>query len=90
VREEEVFEILLALHDGPCGGEFTAKRKTFKVLQASYHWPALHQDASRYTTRCDHCQRIGKPTHKIPLQPQVNLEPFEKWGMDFIGPIDPP
>lgn len=24
------------------------------------------------------------------LQPQVTLEPFKKWGMDFIGPIYPP
>ena len=26
----------------------------------------------------------------MPLQPHVALEPFDKWGMDFIGPIDPP
>ena len=26
----------------------------------------------------------------MPLQPQVALEPFNKWGVDFIGPIDPP
>lgn len=26
----------------------------------------------------------------IPLQPQVALEPFEKWCMDFIGSSDPP
>ena len=25
---------------------------------------------------------------EIPLQTQVALEPFDKWGMDFIGPID--
>jgi len=27
VREEEAFDILLAYHDGPCGGHFAAKRK---------------------------------------------------------------
>jgi len=42
VREEEVFDILLAYHDGPCGGHFAAKRTTFKVLQADYYWPTIH------------------------------------------------
>lgn len=37
VREEEVFGILLAYHDGPCGGHFAAKRTTFKVLQVGYY-----------------------------------------------------
>ena len=30
------------------------------------------------------------PRDEMLLQPQVTLEPFDKWGMDFIGPIDSP
>ena len=32
----------------------------------------------------------GKPTpgDEMPLQPQVTFKPFDKWGMDFIWPIE--
>ncbi len=35
---------------------------------------------------------MGKPNPNDEMlsQYQVTLEPFNKWGMDFIGPIDPP
>ena len=26
---------------------------------------------------------------KMPLQPLVMIEPFEKWALDFVGPISP-
>ena len=64
VREEEVFDILLTCHNGPCGGHFAAKRTTFKILQVGYYWPTLHQDVRRYISQCDRCQRMGKPTQE--------------------------
>ena len=91
VREEEVFDILLTCHDGPCGGHFATKRTKFKVLQAGYYWPTLHQDVKNYISQCDWCQRMGKhtPRDEMHLQHQVTFKPFDKWGMDFIRPIDP-
>ena len=34
---------------------------------------------------------MGRPmsSDHIPLQPQVMIEPFEKWALDFVGPISP-
>jgi transposase InsO family protein len=42
--------------------------------------------------KCDPCQRIGKPTSSkaMPLNPILAQVPFEKWGIDFVGPIKPP
>ena len=86
-----MYDILQACHDGPCGEHFSDKRTTYKVLHQGYYWPTLFKDAEKYVQGCDSCQRMGRPTasNEMPLQAQVQIEPFEKWGLEFVGTISP-
>lgn len=92
IREDEIIDVLTSCHDQPCGGHFAAKRTAHKILSLGHYWPSIFKDMKKYVRICDSCQCMGQPTisNEIPLQPQVHLEPFEKWALDFIGPMNPP
>jgi hypothetical protein len=57
-----------------------------------YYWPSLFKDAKKCVRACDSCQRMGQPNHgdEMPLNPRILLEPFERWALDFVGPINLP
>lgn len=84
-----MYDVLRASHNEPCGGQFADKRTSYKVLCTGYYWPILLKDAKKFVLSCDTCQRIGRPvsSNEMPLQPQIAIEPFEKWALDFVGPI---
>ena len=56
-----------------------------------YYWPFIFQDARKYVRGFGSCQWMGQlsSVDEMPLQAQIALEPFEKWGINFIGPIHP-
>eukprot|EP00253_Pinus_taeda_P033683 PITA_33683 len=91
IREDEIFDILKACHEGPCRGHFAEKRTSHKVLQIGYYWPTIFKDVKKFTQACDSCQRAGRPgpADEMPLRPQLVIEPFERWALDFVGPINP-
>jgi hypothetical protein len=92
IREDEVHDILHDFHDEQFGGHYASKMTTYNILQDGYYWPTLHRDSQQYASHCDEFQRMGKPTrsNEMSLHPQLSLYPFDKCGMNFIGPIDPP
>eukprot|EP00253_Pinus_taeda_P025855 PITA_25855 len=92
VRQDEIFDILRACHDQPCGGHFADRRTSHKVLHTGYYWPTIFKDAKKFVKACDSCQRAGHPSHsnEMPLKPQLVIKPFERWALDFVGPINPP
>ncbi len=83
--------ILKACHDSVCGGHFLGRLIAQKAFRTRYFWPTMFVNAKSHTKRCDVCQRYARnDLHlDLPLNSSLPLVPFEKWGIDYIGPIHP-
>ena len=89
VPEDEMHNILHHCHTLPCGGHFGGQRTAAKVLQSGFYWPTLFKDAHQFVSACDKCQRMGNISKKDdpPMHPILEVELFDLWGIDFMGPF---
>ena len=89
VLEDEMTSILNHCHTLPCGGHFGGQRTAAKVLQSGFYWPTLFKDAHQFVSTCDKCQRMGNISRKDepPMHPILEVELFDLWGIDFMGPF---
>ena len=86
---EEAQSILCHNHSSPYGGHHNGDRTTTKMLQAGFFWPSIFKDAHDYVCHCDKCQRTWgiSRMNKMPLQNIMEVEIFDYWGIDFVGPL---
>ncbi|MCO5576746.1 hypothetical protein L7F22_030565 [Adiantum nelumboides] len=78
----------MSCHDGVCGGHFSQEITSKKILQAGFVWPSLHQDVQQWCRACKACQQArDRKLSYGPRFPIFAYGPFEKWGIDAIGPL---
>ncbi|MCO5596612.1 hypothetical protein L7F22_050679 [Adiantum nelumboides] len=84
----EIPKILKGLHEEACGGHFFHELTLKKVLLAGYVWPSMHADVQHWCRSCHNCQVNGnKRLLYGPRQAIIANGPFEKWGIDAMGPL---
>lgn len=89
VDEKEVEQLIIEFHKGDCGGHHFWKSTTYKILRVGYYWPSLFSDVftKEHVLNANYLSK--KNLKSLPLQPVVITGPFQQWGLDFIGEINP-
>ena len=84
-------EVMQQFHSSICGWHHYWKTTAHKILRARYYWPTLFSNVFSFVKSCDKCQRfVGRKQLKsLPLKPVHTNGPFQQWGLDFIGEINP-
>ncbi|XP_050225511.1 uncharacterized protein LOC126674989 [Mercurialis annua] len=89
VALKEMMPILEACHTSDYAGHYGVARTAAKVLESGFFWPTLFRDAKDFVSHCDRCQRVGNISKRdeMPLTSVQEVEIFDVWGIDFMGPF---
>ncbi|PKU59564.1 hypothetical protein MA16_Dca028568 [Dendrobium catenatum] len=89
---DESQKVLSEVHEGLCGAHQSGPKMKIKIKRMGYYWPRMILDCIDHAKKCHQCQVHGDIMHRPPnpLHPTVASWPFESWGTDIIGPIEPP
>ncbi|XP_022007340.1 uncharacterized protein LOC110906528 [Helianthus annuus] len=86
---EQASYIIREIHYGICGIHAGPKMIVTKVKNAGYYWPGMHESAVKELQQCDECQRHAPISlrAKNEMIPVTATWPFQKWGVDIVGPF---
>src|SRR5436190_23640475 len=87
LKENEIDTVIFTMHNHPTGGHF-GKDTTYDKISTRFWWKGMYKDITEYIRRCDSCQRRGNKGGKGYLNPNKVGKPFERIGIDFVGPLD--
>jgi hypothetical protein len=92
VSRKEADQILLEMHKGVCGGHQSGAKMYHSIKLVGYYWPQIMVDCVKIAKSCHNCQIHDNFKHlsPVPLHPMVPSWPFDAWGIDVIGAIEPP
>ena len=81
--------VLAICYELACGEYFDPCKIAEKVLQSGFYWPTLFKFAFDFCKTCTRCQMIGRISKRnmMPLNTILEVELFDIWGIDFMGPL---
>lgn len=92
LNREEAKEVLEKYHDKYNIEHGSTESTTHQILRLGYYLPTLFKDTLKHVHSFYIFQTISNRERNLnmPLQPIFEVHYFSKWGLDFIGPVNPP
>src|SRR2546429_389579 len=87
LQEDEMETVLYMVHNHEMREHFGIDA-TYNKIAERYYWKRMYEDTKEYVKFCDNCQRRGQKGGKSYLNPIEVREPFERIGIDFVGPLE--
>ncbi|XP_025636205.1 uncharacterized protein [Arachis hypogaea] len=89
ISNEEAEEVMAETHEGVCGNHIGGRALAAKILRTGYYWPTIKRDCITKVKACDNCQKHATLS-ETPAQELHTIEvswPFDRWGLDILGPF---
>ena len=86
LHESEVPQALRLLHN--IHGHFSDQITTRRCI-GKFFWPSRNKDIKYFCRTCPQCQMLGPLRPSQGLLPIVQLQPWDCFGTDYMGPITP-
>ncbi|XP_056691687.1 uncharacterized protein [Spinacia oleracea] len=89
VADWDTHGVLKHCHSLPSSGHLGAIPTAHRTLQSGFYWPSIFKDTRFFCNACDECQRTGNVSKRqeLPQTGILEVEPFDVWGIDFMGPF---
>jgi len=83
------FRVMDLGHSVPWAGHM-AFQKTLCRISSRFVWPGMYSQVSQFCSSCETCQLTsGRKVARAQLQPlPITETPFERIGMDVVGPLE--
>src|ERR1044071_361734 len=86
LKEDELDSILYMMHNHETAGHFR-NEATYCRIKDRFWWKNMKTDIKNYLKACDVCQRRGNSKIPGPLYPIKVGQPFDRIGIDIVGPL---
>ncbi|KAK9078867.1 hypothetical protein SSX86_002925 [Deinandra increscens subsp. villosa] len=89
VTLNEAAHLIEEVHEGTCGIHAGPNLVVSKLRNIGVYWPGMYPMASEAIKKCMSCQQHAPKTlrPKNDLVPITAAWPFQKWGIDIVGPF---